>query len=142
MFWGGQVGEGRARSKHIGWIKTCFIILACLIASGIGGAISRTWGQSQYTISYSDFVSIMLTAISLLMTVLAIFLAVLGFIGWTSIEQRVHSKTEAYLSQLNDKIMKQAENAIREKTNAIMYEGVSAVEEDERGNSQNGIASP
>lgn len=84
----------------------------------------------------------MLTAISLLMTVLAIFLAVLGFIGWTSIEQRVHSKTEAYLSQLNDKIMKQAENAIREKTNAIMYEGVSAVEEDERGNSQNGIASP
>jgi len=113
------------------WVKVCLLIVACLISAGIGGGVSKTWGASQYTISYSDFVSIMLTAISLLMTVLAIFLAVLGFIGWTSIEQRVHSKTEDYLAKLNDSIMEKAEEAIREKTNAIMYEGVGAVEEEQ-----------
>jgi hypothetical protein len=115
------------------WVKACLLIVACLISAGIGGGISRNWGASEYTISYSDFVSIMLTAISLLMTVLAIFLAVLGFIGWTSIEQRVHEKAEAYLATLDGAIMKKAEEAIRERTGAIMYEGVTPIDEEDGG---------
>lgn len=109
------------------WAKVCLVVVSCLIAGGIGGGVSRHWGSATETISYSDFISIMLTAISLLMTLLAIFLAVLGVMGWNSIEQRVHQKTEAYLAKLETEIQRRAEDTIREKTSAIMYEGVEPV---------------
>ena len=63
------------------------------------------------------------------MTVLAIFLAVLGAVGWTTIEQRVHEKAEKYLKELDPVIRKSVAEAIRQKTNEIMYEGVAPVEE-------------
>ena len=111
------------------WVKAILLIVACIISAGIGGGLSRHWGASTYEISYSDFISIMLTAISLLMTVLAIFLAVFGVLGWSSIESRVHEKTEAYLAKLEPVIQKSVEEAIRAKTNELMYEGIEPISE-------------
>jgi membrane protein implicated in regulation of membrane protease activity len=126
----GQMEKKQKSASLPAWAAVVLVVVACLLSASIGGGISRHWGASEYTISYADFVQIMLTAISLLITLLAVFLAVLGVIGWTSIEQRVHQKTEAYLAKLDEGIQRRAEEAIREKTNAMMYEGVQPIDLD------------
>lgn len=93
------MANGPTSTKFGGWLKGLAAVGLCLISGVIGGALTRHVGTTNFTLSYADFVSIMLTAISVLMTVLAIFLAVAGFVGWTTIEQKVHSKTEEYLAR-------------------------------------------
>ncbi len=81
------------------WRKVIGVTFLCLLSGIVGGAMTRNFGASSYTLSYADFVSIMLTAISLLMTVLAIFLGVFGVIGWNAIQGRVHQRTEEFLTE-------------------------------------------
>ncbi|MDH7975668.1 hypothetical protein QH494_26075 [Sphingomonas sp. AR_OL41] len=129
-------------SNAPGWfsrsLKAALVIGLCLISGVIGGAMNRNFGASSYTLSYADFISIMLTAISLLMTVLAIFLGVFGFIGWNSIEQKAHTKTEQFLisgfkdgGRLHKMLFERVEDALRLKTEEIMFEGISSIEEDD-----------
>jgi hypothetical protein len=76
----------------------------------------------------------MLTAVSLLMTVLAIFLAVAGFLGWNTIEQKVHDKTEDFLAKGFDKggrLDRVVVDMIERKTEEIMFRGVQPVGEDD-----------
>lgn len=115
-------------------LKLAGVVVLCLASGVIGGALNRHFGMSNYSLSYADFISIMLTAISLLMTVLAIFLGVFGFIGWTSIEQKAHSKTEQFLSsgfadggRLHRMLFERVEEALRRKTEEIMYEGINPI---------------
>jgi len=79
----------------------------------------------------------MLTAVSLLITVLAVFLAVAGFVGWTTIEQKVHAKTEDFLAKgferggrLDSMVVERVTTAIRSKTEELMFEGVERVDID------------
>lgn len=110
------------------------VVALCLVSGVIGGALTRNFGTSSYTLSYADFVSVMLTAVSLLMTVLAIFLAVVGFVGWTTIEQKVHDKTEDFLVKGFEKggrLDRVVEDNIERKTEEIMFRGVQPVGEDD-----------
>lgn len=108
------------------------ILGLCLLSGVVGGALTRHGGKGNYDLTYADFVSILLTAISLLMTVLAVFLAVLGFVGWTTFEQKVHSKTEDILTAgfakggRIDNLIVQVINA---RTQGIMFDGVQTVTE-------------
>jgi hypothetical protein len=120
------------------WIQSALkifgVVSLCLVAGLIGGSFNRHFGTSSLTLSYADFVSIMLTAVSLLITVLAIFLAVAGFVGWTTIEQKVHGKTEDFLAEgfeKNGRLERIVVEIIERKAEEIMFSGVEAVGEAE-----------
>jgi hypothetical protein len=68
------------------------------------------------------------------MTVLAVFLAVAGFVGWTTIEQKVHNKTEEFLADGFDKggrLERIVVDMIERTTEEIMFKGVQRVPEDD-----------
>lgn len=120
-------------------LKVVGVVVLCLISSLIGGSLTRHFGTSNYTLSYADFVSVMLTAVSLLMTVLAIFLAVVGFLGWTTIEQKVHGKTEDFLAKGFEKggrLDRVVVEMIERKTEEIMFRGIQPVGEDDLNGSE------
>lgn len=122
------------RAPIQGWLRIAGISTLCVFSGLIGGALTRNFGTSSYTLSYADFVSVMLTAVSLLMTVLAIFLAVVGFLGWTTIEQKVHGKTEDFLAKGFEKggrLDRVVVEMIERKTEEIMFHGVQPVGEEE-----------
>jgi hypothetical protein len=50
-------------------------------------------------VSYTDFISIMLTALGLMMAVLAIFIAVAGVIGWATLENKLKDHSLNYFTQ-------------------------------------------
>lgn len=133
------MAKNRNAPTWLSWsLKGALVVGLCLISGAIGGAMNRSFGTSSYTLSYADFISIMLTAISLLMTVLAIFLGVFGFIGWSSIEQKAHTKTEQFLNsgfqdggRLHEMLFERVEEALRLKTEEIMFEGIASIEDDD-----------
>lgn len=120
-------------------VKVAAIAALCLVSGVIGGSLTRQFGTSSYTLSYADFVSVMLTAVSLLMTVLAIFLAVLGFLGWTTIEQKVHGKTEEFLTdgfEKGGRLERMVLDVIETNSLEIMFRGVQPVGEDDVSSSE------
>lgn len=137
----------RASTRVSGVLRIAGVVTLCLLSGLVGGALTRNFGTSSYTLSYADFISIMLTAVSLLMTVLAIFLAVFGFIGWNSIEQKVHSKTEDFLGKgfesggrLDRMVQKRVIQVIENKTEEIMFSGIQEVDEADLRDGENGAA--
>lgn len=110
------------------------LLLIGLVGGVVGGSFTRNFGSSNYTISYADFVSILLTAVSLLMTILAIFLAVIAFVGWNAITGRVAERTEQFLSE-GFKEGNALHTLLRTRATEIMYEGVLTLEpaEDDSG---------
>ena len=117
------------------WILIAFGAVLLSLLSGAGGALlTQHMGTSTYTLSYSDFVVIMLTAISVLMTILAIIIAVVGVVSWTTISSRVKESAERYLTDGFSKgnhlyVM------LQEKSQAAVYSGVDPVDtgdQDER----------
>lgn len=106
-----------------------FFIALCLMAGAIGGALTRQFGTSSYSLSYADFVSVMLTAISLLMTLLAFFIAILAYIGWQSITSKVASEVKSFL----DDGFQEGEPLHRlfiEQKDRAMFEGVLPVDKE------------
>lgn len=72
-------------------------VVVCL-GAGLGGEfIARRLSPSN-SITYSDFISIMLSAISLLLTLLAFILAIFGFVGWTAINAKVSNDAKTFLT--------------------------------------------
>ncbi|MFL6844509.1 MAG: hypothetical protein ACJ8ER_06475 [Allosphingosinicella sp.] len=51
-----------------------------------------------YSVSYADFLVIVLTALAIMITVLAIFLAALGIIGWATFEAKLRDTSLAYFT--------------------------------------------
>jgi hypothetical protein len=99
------------------------------VGAGIGLAdgVSLKWHGS-YDIGYADFIGIVLSALSVLLAILTIFLAVFGFIGWASISERLRQNTYSFLG---DQIAegKPLYNLIRKEVRDAVYEGVEPVEE-------------
>lgn len=127
------MGTERTSSTLLRVGKVTGVLVLCLVSGIVGGALNRNFGTSEYTLSYADFVSVMLTAVSLLMTVLAVFLAVAGFVGWTTIEQKVHGKTEEFLAtgfEKGGRLDRIVVDMIERKTEAIMFKGVETVGDD------------
>jgi uncharacterized membrane protein len=120
------MGDNRSKKAKIAGMVAAALAL-CLVSGLIGAFSTRHFGTSKYTISYADFISVMLSSISVLMTVLAIFLGVLGVIGWNSIEGRVRSRTEEFLNE-GFKEGHPLHTMLRERTTEIMYEGVRPLE--------------
>ncbi|WP_152485837.1 hypothetical protein [Euryhalocaulis caribicus] len=111
-----------------GVTRTLFIgiglVALSLISGLVGSFISKTYISSSPNISYTDFISLMLTAISVLMTILAIFLGALGIIGWNAISSKVRSKTDEFLSDGFEE-GNHLHDILRRRATEIMYEGVA-----------------
>lgn len=103
---------------------------ACVLSGVVGGALTNNFGTSSYTLSYADFVSILLTAISLLVTLLGIVLAVVALIGWNAISEKVKSNTESYLEE-GFKEGNDLHTMLRVRATEIMYAGVTPIEDQE-----------
>ena len=128
------MSDGRLKTFFGRALKFSIVLILCIASGLIGGWISRLHGGHDFVLEYADFVSIMLTAASLLITVLAVFLAVAGFVGWTTIEQKVHGKTEDFLAKGLEKggrLHHMIVEMIERKTDETMYRGVEPVGEDE-----------
>lgn len=54
-------------------------------------------------IRYTDFLSITLTALSLMITVLGIFVAAAGVIGWSTVEKKLKSHSTDYFTKQLDR---------------------------------------
>lgn len=113
-------------------IGAAFIV--CMIVSGvIGGAISRYFSPSSFSISYVDFISIMLTSLGIILTALAVFIGILAILGWNSIEDKLRDHSHDYISrQLEEG--NPLRDDIRRSVREVVYEGVAAETEidDER----------
>ena len=114
----------------------------CLCAAATGAALTRHFGTSNYIISYADFISVMLTAISLLLTLLGFFIAILAFIGWNSISGKVASDVSKFLAD-GFKDGQPLHKMLVDQTNRAMYEGVYQVDEDfVEDHSEDGTVTP
>lgn len=113
---------GVMKLKHI--LLSAGIIVLSLVSAAIGALLSRHVGVSTYAISYADFISVMLTAISLLMTLLAFFIAILALVGWNTIADRVRDATREFLEggiKENGAIY----TILKQTSERVTYEGVS-----------------
>lgn len=99
----------------------------CLVAGLAGGALSRNFGTSSYSISYADFISILLTAISLIMALLAFFIAILAYIGWNSISGKVASEVKSFLAD-GFREGQPLHNMLVEQKDKAMFEGVMEID--------------
>lgn len=73
------------------------ILIMCAFSGAIGSAIAPDGSKDTYNISYADFVVIMLTAVSVMVTVLALIVGVAAYIGWNSIQGKVKAEVKSYL---------------------------------------------
>lgn len=96
------------------------------IGGTVGGAFTSVLNSNKVELSYSDFISIMLTAISVLMTLLALFMAIFAFIGWNSIEQRVVSKISEVQVRVANELRIEAREAMKSET-IEFYDGIQDI---------------
>ena len=79
-------------------------------------------------IKYSDFISITLTALGLMITVLGFFVAAAGVIGWSTLENKLRSHSVEYFSKQLEK-----EGPLRKELEAlfadIAYSGIEGLKE-------------
>lgn len=55
-------------------------------------------------VTYSGFVSVVLTALSLMITILGIFAAALGVVGWNTIETKLKTTRQNFLPTSSEKM--------------------------------------
>ena len=106
-----------------------FIIFA-IIAGFSGGfvtlllhAVGVVQPVGTTELSYADFVSIMLTALGLMITVLGFFVAAAGVIGWTTLENKLKDHSVTYFKEQlskNGKLREEMEQLIV----SIAHEGI------------------
>ena len=70
----------------------------------------------------------MLTAVSVLLAALTIFLAVLGVLGWAAISNGVRSRTEFFLNE-GFKEGNSLYSLVEARVAAIVYKGIAAIDE-------------
>lgn len=78
------------------------IVLLCTYVAAIGGGIRADPSppiNGPIEISYADFIVIMLTSVAVLMTLLAFMVAILAYIGWNNIHNKVQKETKDYLKE-------------------------------------------
>ena len=89
--------------RFLGKNSTAIIIVSVLIAVIFGAFVGSLVGRiaapvtNGSSLEYKDFVSIMLTAISILMALVTLIISVLAVFGWKFIEDKAKESTKVYL---------------------------------------------
>jgi ABC-type dipeptide/oligopeptide/nickel transport system permease subunit len=97
-----------------------------VVSGSVGALLSHHLGTAEYTISYSDVIVILLTAISVMLTIMAIIIALVGVVSWTTIADRVRASTESYLAD-GFKEGNHLFVMLKEKSQAASYSGVEPI---------------
>jgi|GEM_PF-1691766 len=88
---------------------------------------SITEGNPTAKIEYADFVSIMLTGVSLILAALGFVVAILAFIGWNSIGERVSSLAKTFLQDAMQE-GGQLHTLVKSEAKSIIYRGIEPVD--------------
>lgn len=113
----------------------CFVavLAVVLVVSFTGGALTSK--VTADGISYADFIAVMLTSVSVLVALLAIFLAVLAVVGWNAIVAQALARVEKFLADdfktgtdLSNKFEKRAEEIVAEYLRENFKEGRTLAE--------------
>lgn len=90
--------------------------------------VTRT-SPAAVSLSYVDFVSIMLTAVSVILAALGFVIAILAFIGWNSIESKVSSSAKEFLREsIEDG--GELHRLVKEEAKEIIYRDIQPVDSD------------
>lgn len=113
-------------------LKGSFQLLGIAFFVGVGAVLGRSvnisW-KSQLSIEPVDLITIVLSAISVLLALLTIFLAVFALIGWRSINDGVREHSVNFLSgELEEG--KPLFILIRDAAVRAMYDGVRSADVD------------
>ena len=119
-----------------------FKFLALAFIAGLAGAVvtilyhmgSAKTSVSNVDVSYTDFLSITLTALALMITILGFFVAAAGVIGWTTIENKLRDHSVQYFKEQLSKDGKLREE-IEDLIVGIAHEGIHNY----RNNKQEGV---
>lgn len=104
----------------------------CLLAAVTGIALTSRFKQSQYDVTYADFISILLTAISVMMMLLAFIISIMAVIGWNSIGAKVASDVKDYLNEGfkdGNSLHQMVRREIQAEKDRVMFEGTSPVDD-------------
>lgn len=112
-------------------MKAIFKFLALAFIAGLSGAVTTfiyhfalaRESTPSLDLSYVDFLSITLTALSLMITVLGFFIAAASVIGWNTIENKLRDHSVSYF---RDQLKKdgQLRNEFEDLISAMAYEGI------------------
>ena len=105
-------------------VATLAGLSALAVVSGlVGAALTTRFGTSNIRISYIDFISVILTALGVILTAVTLFVGALAVIGWTSIETRLRSHSIEFIgSELRED--KPLGRMVRKAVRDAVYEGV------------------
>lgn len=101
------------------------------VGAAFGNKINISW-QSGPNIGPVEFTTIVLSALSVMLTVLTIFLAVLAFIGLSTINKRLEDHSKNYF----DKNLKKGTAAfamVEEVVREVLYSGVDPIDTVDNG---------
>lgn len=128
-----------SRSWTDGELMKRFLITALAVAFGGAGAYGIVAAASTLSpfsivdanptakIDYADFVSIMLTGVSLILAALGFVVAILAFIGWNSIGDRVSSLAKTFLQDAMQE-GGQLHTLVKNEAKSIIYRGIEPVD--------------
>lgn len=95
------------KERKPNWISIgVAMAFVALIFGLLGGISSRYFGPETEKLTYAEFVSIILSAISILLTILGIIIAIVALFGWQAISKKVESRAdEALIKYLKDDML-------------------------------------
>ncbi|GGE93974.1 hypothetical protein [Sphingomonas prati] len=108
-------------------VKLGGLVVFGVIAGAIGASLSGHFGKISYTLSYADFISILLTCLGVMLTIVTLFVGVLAVLGWASIESKLRDHSFSYIgSELEEG--KPLRDMIRRTVREAVYEGVGPID--------------
>lgn len=97
------------------WVGIGLAFTICALVFGLlGGIASRYFGPEARTLTYAEFVSILLSAISVLLTILGIIIAIVALFGWKAISAKVESRADDALIKYLQNDMKPTDKVFQE----------------------------
>lgn len=84
------------------WFKWAGLVLIGVVLFCFGGMFSHSFGVvsgGTIDLQYSQLIAIILSALGAILTALAIFLAILGVLGWNGIARGVRSRASEFLDE-------------------------------------------
>jgi len=111
-------------------LKLLGYIFACLIAGGFGAilVVGILSINIDANLQYTDFVSILLSLLAVILTALAIMIGIASFIGWNSISRGIENSTIEFLSKESEDGGK-LEDMVRKEVREYVYAGFDPIPE-------------
>lgn len=118
-------GNGAQSATIIFLGVLCFIQFCFIIAYVAGDG-----GYSLPNLDYSDFLTVLFTAITLILSMLAVIVGVMAFIGWQGFHSNVQRLTHKFIREGFDEGGELRE-ILREEVDAIATSGIESIYVDE-----------